>query len=206
MTNTYDYESYFSKKEKLDYWKAKQVLDEKYLVGLVDSAKYTLNAGSGLFVEKELLKIKTIICIDISNTAIKKLKSKGVNAIQGNLLNPWKFKDQEFEQVLLLDIFEHLGQIDFFMQELYRVTKKKGVIILGIPLLNHWRNHLKLLLGSTKDIQYDEHIRMFFDSDIKRIFGLQGFGLVSVDYIGLTKGYGYYKFLKLSQRHKGDDE
>ena len=37
---------------------------------------------------------------------------------------------------------------------------------------------------------------MFFDSDIRRIFKTQGFRLINVNYIGVTRGYGYYKFIR----------
>ena len=192
----YDYESYFSNPKKLDYWNRKKVLDKKYLAPFVDSKKYTLNAGSGLFVEKDILKIKNIVCADISKTAVKKLSSSGIKAVKVDLKNNWPFKNQEFEQILLLDVFEHLGQVDFFLKELFRVLKKDGVVVLGIPLLNHWRNYLKLIFMGTNGVQYDEHPRMFFDKDIKQLFSNAGFVLEKIKYIGLTKGYGYYLFKK----------
>ena len=192
----YDYENYFSKSKKLDYWARKVIFDKKYLAPIVDSEKYTLNAGSGLFVEKDTLKIKKLVCVDISAFAVKKLRESKIKAVKANLKSKWPFKTGEFEQTLLLDVFEHLGHVEFFLKELHRTLQKNGVVVVGLPLLNYWRNYLKLVFMSTNEVQYDEHPRMFFDSDIKRIFTNAGFVLEKSNYIGITKGYGYYVFKK----------
>ena len=192
----YDYEGYFSKQEKINYWKAKEIFDKKYLLPIVDSKKYTLNAGAGLFIEKDVLKLKKVVCVDISATAVKTLKQQGINAVQANLLEKWPFKSEEFEQILMLDIFEHIAWVKFYLSEAYRVAKKGAVIILGIPLLNYWKTYLKLLSMTTIGVQYEEHPRMFFDKDIKTLFQEAGFKLAETKYIGISKGYGYYKFIK----------
>ena len=137
-----------------------------------------------------------VVCVDISNTAVKKLKAAGVNAVQADLREKWPFKDSSFEQILALDVFEHLGQVEFFLSELSRLSKKGGCVILGIPLLNYWKNYLKLLMQTTDAVQYDEHPRMFFDSDIRAMFAKAGFRLAEAKYLGITRGYGYYKFVK----------
>lgn len=193
----YDYEEgYFARQKKLDYWKAKKVFDGKYLVPLVDRDKHTLNAGCGLFVEKDTLNLKDIVCSDISKAVLAKLSAQGLQTVRADLKGRWPFKDGEFEQVLLLDVMEHLGHIDNFLMELYRVTGAGGKAVLGIPLLNHWRSRLRLLLGTTIGVQYDEHPRMFFDADVRSFFSRAGFVLEKAVYIGMTKGYGYYRFRK----------
>lgn len=192
----YDYEAYFEDPKKLRYWKEKRDVDTKYLVPLIRADAVTLNAGAGLFVEQSILNLKKITCVDISHKAVNELKKKKIRAVQADLRGKWPFKDNEFEQVLLLDIFEHLGQVGTFLTELNRVSKPGARIILGIPLLNHWRNMLKLLTGSTRGVQYEEHLRMFFDRDVRELFIAAGFNLESAQYLGGTRGYGYYAFTK----------
>ncbi len=96
----------------------------------------------------------------------------------------------------MVDIFEHLGQVEMLLHECARVCRPGGKLMLGIPLLNHWKNWVKLLSGTTLNVQYDEHPRMFFDKDIKKLFGDAGFELDDVNYLGPTKGHGYYVFRK----------
>ena len=54
---------------------------------------------------------------------------------------PWNFSDNEFDYVLLKHVLEHVGQSYFkfksIMQELYRATKKNGLIEIHIPYFKH---------------------------------------------------------------------
>lgn len=187
----YDYENYFGRKEKHEHSIRKAGVDARFLLDLKDVR--TLNIGSGFTAKKQTPHIKEIVCGDISETIVKKLKDEGMEAVCFDARKKWPFKDEEFEQIIAIDIFEHLGQITNFMNELKRVLKKNGLVVIGIPLLNNWRNYLKLILMSTYNVQYDEHPRMFFDSDMKRLFSENGFLLEKKNYLGM-KGYGYYHF------------
>ena len=191
-----NYDNHYAQPNKQEYLKNKASLDKNYLFPLIDSNKNTLNVGAGYFVEKDLLKIKKIICGDIDATALKHLKAKGNETVYLDAKGNFPFKDNQFEQILVLEVIEHLGQIDFFVSELKRVLKEDGFLIISCPLLNHWKNRLALLKSSTKNVLYDEHPRLFFDSDIKRIFTTADFVLIKSAYVGLTKGFGYYKFKK----------
>lgn len=46
---------------------------------------------------------------------------------------PLPFKDQSFDRVASLDYLEHLEEDDFCLEEIYRVLKKKGRLVLATP-------------------------------------------------------------------------
>ncbi|MFH0970423.1 MAG: class I SAM-dependent methyltransferase [Candidatus Diapherotrites archaeon] len=187
----YDYEKYFDRPEKREHALRKAKIDEKFLSGLADVP--TLNIGSGITTRLQTPHIHKLVCGDISSASVKLLQSEGIEAVCFDARNEWPFPDNSFEQIIAIDVFEHLGQVNGFLKELTRVSKKGAVIVIGIPLLNNWRNYLSLLFMTTHNVQYDEHPRMFFDKDIKSIFQKAGFKLDNVKYLGM-KGYGYYRF------------
>lgn len=187
----YNYEEYFSRPEKMEHALKKAEIDKVYLKELKDVP--TLNVGSGITSRLQTPHIQDITCGDISKTNVALLKKKGIKAVCFDARLEWPFKDHAFEQIIAIDVFEHLGQVSGFLKELKRVSTKDGVVVVGLPLLNYWKNYLPLLLMSTKNVQYDEHPRMFFDSDVKRLFAEAGFTLEKAQYRGL-KGYGYYVF------------
>lgn len=193
IESNYDYEQYFNRKEKIEHAERKSILDKHYLKHLPDTK--TLVLGCGIFVEKQIPSRKKIYYSDISKKNIEYLNNKGYSTMLFDVRNKWPTKDKEFNQIIAIDLIEHLGQIENFVNEINRTLSDNGIIFVSTPLLNYWKNYLKLLKGTTIGVQYDEHPRLFFDKDIKKIFTNKGFSLTKVEYLGL-KGYGYYTFKK----------
>lgn len=195
MTNTmeYDYENYFTRKEKMEHSLQKAKTDQRFLTHLKDVP--TLNIGAGISAHLQTPQIKNIVCGDISVATVERLKKDGMNAICFDARQRWPFEDKSFEQIIAIDVFEHLGQVNGFLSELMRVARDDAIMVIGMPLLNNWRLYIKLLMGTTREVQYEEHPRLFFDKDVKIIFAEKGFVLQKVEYLGM-KGYGYYTFVK----------
>jgi len=86
--------------------------------------------GEGVLVEKYRALGRDITGLDlnVTNTYVQK----------GDILN-MPFKEACFDIVLLLDVFEHLNVQHHrpVLQELKRVLKKKGTLIMSIPNLAH---------------------------------------------------------------------
>jgi len=58
------------------------------------------------------------------------------------------FDDNSFGLVICNQVMEHLKNYNRIFQEIIRVTKPKGFIVLGIPNLAHLMNRILLLFGS----------------------------------------------------------
>lgn len=75
------------------------------------------------------------------------------------------YKDEEFDATILLDVLEHCIDDKKAISEAERVTKKGGVIIINLPRDFEYPELYE------SDVENGEHLRVYTDSDIKRIFG-----------------------------------
>lgn len=89
------------------------------------------------------------------------------------------FETDEFDTVIIVDIIEHLHDDDGFMDEIYRVLKPGGLLIVNAPtiktdsLLMKFRN----IVGVTEDAH--GHVRPGYSlEDVKRLLG-QEFTMVT---------------------------
>jgi len=93
------------------------------------------------------IQVNSIIGIDSDDDAIQKCKLlfdvKKINLENGNL----PFNDYNFDLVLCNQVLEHIKNYKHVIDEIIRVTKNKGYILLGIPNLAHLINRIYLLFG-----------------------------------------------------------
>jgi len=57
----------------------------------------------------------------------------GVNKVVNLNIYPWPFKDNEFDEILALQVIEHLNDIPQALRELHRISKDKTKIHIGVP-------------------------------------------------------------------------
>lgn len=129
--------------EKSNFYEFNKILDclsveikEKNELSFVD-------IGSGLcefvnFLNKKNMNIK-IQCLDINDDLVDLAKSYGYEA-KGGKITCLPFADDLFDITHCSHVIEHLGYPDVIkaIDELVRVTKPNGLIILRTPL---WANH-----------------------------------------------------------------
>jgi SAM-dependent methyltransferase len=60
----------------------------------------------------------------------------GVDTVHDLTRFPWPFADQQFEEVVLVDILEHLPSVPRTMEEIHRVTKPGGRVLVRVPYYN----------------------------------------------------------------------
>lgn len=104
-----------------------------------DDVVLDLGCGSGLIAKKIMPLVKKTCCFDGSVSAIEKLsaslpKGSPAECVVGNFTDPLPYPDATFSKILSYSVFHFLGSSDDFtrvMQELKRITKPGGMILLG---------------------------------------------------------------------------
>lgn len=98
-------------------------------------------------IRKGDFKIGNCYGIDIIDKRIKLAKEKGINVKKVDLNGILPFKNSFFDVVHANQVIEHLYNTHKFLKELYRVTRKRGYIIICTENLSSWHNIFALLFG-----------------------------------------------------------
>jgi len=94
------------------------------------------------------LGIKEVYGVDVGEHALVKAKEKRIITFQVDISREkLPFQDETFDFVTLLNIIEHVEELDFTLKEIYRVLKKGGVFLLATPNATSWYNRLLPLFG-----------------------------------------------------------
>jgi 2-polyprenyl-3-methyl-5-hydroxy-6-metoxy-1,4-benzoquinol methylase len=117
----------------------------KYLDKLLPSERILdAGCGEGLLVEEYVAKGFLIEGLDLnySNELVR----------QGNILS-MPYENERFNVLMLLDVFEHLSFSDQpkALQEIRRVLKPNGQLVLSIPNLAHLNSRISLLFQGALD-------------------------------------------------------
>ncbi len=125
--------------------------------------------------------------MDISKKAVEKASCLNLNVIQGDAEQGIKFPDNFFNIVIASEVIEHLYDTDYFLQELYRVTKDRGYLFLSTPNLVSIKNRLRILFGLYPN--YSEyrvgpgmagHIRSYTPRTLKKQLTLNGWQVLQI--------------------------
>jgi 2-polyprenyl-3-methyl-5-hydroxy-6-metoxy-1,4-benzoquinol methylase len=129
-----------------------------------------------------------IECLDAPNTGIRPwLERKKILLHQANLeTERLPFDNETLHLVTCLDVIEHLhGSPKNMLQEIYRVLKPNGVLILGTPNAVHLYNRVCVLFGKSNytnldyffnsEYPYTEHIREYTQVEVRTILTWVGF-------------------------------
>ncbi|MDD4996229.1 MAG: class I SAM-dependent methyltransferase [Patescibacteria group bacterium] len=85
--------------------------------------------------------------VDISSGAVKFAHEKGIKAMTCNLEDRLPFATAEFNLITACEVIEHIYDTDFFIEELKRILKNGGILIITTPNLVSLKNRIKILFG-----------------------------------------------------------
>ena len=128
----------------------------------------TLNIGGGevLWIENDLfLGNKDFISSDIDEKNLGE-KNKAINKI---IIDATKipFKDNEFSQIIMLDVLEHIKKDALALKEINRVLKKDGKFVICVPN--------DTFLSYLNPIRYAQHERHYTIKNIIKLLQKNGF-------------------------------
>jgi SAM-dependent methyltransferase len=110
-----------------------------------------LDLGSGegeAAIEVGKLSNANVRCVDVSAVAVASSRSRGLDAYQVDVNSePLPFNDESFDLVYLTEVIEHLVRPDRALQEVRRVLRPGGQLIVSTPNLACLPNRFLLALG-----------------------------------------------------------
>lgn len=180
MTDSGFISDHFQKEE--GYWwhvsKREMVLScIGHLFGSKNNSLKTLDVGCGTgFLTKRLEDHGTAIGLDSSEESLLYGRKRGVSNLCRFHLSSQRlpFRDEAFQLVLALDIFEHLEDDRAVLAELRRVMQWGGRLILTVPAFQWLWGGWDELLG---------HRRRYSLREISRRISSAGFRIKNVSYI-----------------------
>jgi SAM-dependent methyltransferase len=168
-----------------------------------------IGAGSGSSMLSLLDKYAELVGTELSAVRAEQLRALFANRSQVKILEnnleeePLPFNDAYFDTIALTDVIEHLFDPIGSLEELFRVLKPGGVVLLHTPNIAKWTRRLKLLAGyfpSTASLQegllcYDRKTRTdLHDEGHLHYFTYRSLERIALERVGFSRvlrfGYG----------------
>jgi 2-polyprenyl-3-methyl-5-hydroxy-6-metoxy-1,4-benzoquinol methylase len=198
-------DSLYTKHYKSKQIRQEKVLQAKYLLTKISFLKFQkseniLDVGCGIGMLGNQIKRKfkvNVFGVDSNRQAISEAKKLGVNAKLADIEGRLPYEKAFFDKIFCVQVIEHIVNPDAMLQEIRRVLKKDGMLIITTPNLAVWFNRIIFLFGqqpfftevSTRDktlglkftrkftdtIEPVGHLRVFTHSALKDILEFHGF-------------------------------
>lgn len=154
----------------------------KRIIDVIPSNKRILDIGCYEGTISRLIKEKNniVVGLDISKNALKKAKRKGIICVL-SYAETLPFRDSAIDAVVASEIIEHIFDTSRFLDEINRVLKKGGELILTTPNLASLSNRIRLFLGLQPnycEVELSEcagHIRFFTVKSLKKLLEKHAF-------------------------------
>lgn len=92
--------------------------------------------------------------------------------IRPGILEDYKFKDNTFDVITLMDVLEHTGNPKLVLEECNRILKPGGVIAVNVPDIDSW---LHRVMGRRWVFYLSVHLYYFSHASIKKMLRHAGF-------------------------------
>ena len=109
------------------YWQRKRY---KIIMNFTKKDALTLDIGCGS--SKIFMSLKNAVGLDIDLKKLRYLRKESNRLIRGDI-NFLPFKDEGFEYVICSEVIEHVPYRAEIFQEMSRVLKQNGTLIIGTP-------------------------------------------------------------------------
>ncbi len=153
--------------------------------------------GDGQFLYMISKYCESAYGIDISEVAVENAR-KNYPDIHFSLLNNkgnTDFQDNFFDTICAIDVFEHILDIESILEEIYRILKPGGNLLIATNELTRIKMFL-IILYSFNNYFYptSPHIRYFTRKNLEDILKLKGFKMMRY-----KKNRTYFGFIPRGQ-------
>lgn len=108
-----------------------------------------IGPGTGRWLQYlQELGAATLAAVDISRQSLDRVACLGADCQKADLeREPLKFEDGSMDITLAFMILEHLKDPGLFIDEVLRVTRREGLILMTIPNITSFQSRIRLALG-----------------------------------------------------------
>ena len=134
-----------------------------------------LGCGQGEFLEQLAARGRGL-GLDFHGHNARAAAQAGHPAVAADLNHFLPFRDASFDGVTLVEVIEHIVRAEGLVEELARVIKPGGWLVVTTPNVVHWTYRWRTLTGHPPK-QEGYHYRFFTRDRLERILGERGFEL-----------------------------
>lgn len=134
----------------------------KIALSYVGKNKKVLDLGcnDGAITEEVARRGNDVLGVDLEKViTIAREKHTNLNFTSFDISESFPINDEEYDVIIATEIIEHIVDDIFFLQECYRILKKRGKLIISTPNVAFIRDRIRLLFG--KYCEGDTHVRMY---------------------------------------------
>ena len=168
------YERYRESEER---WQEREnLIRVNKILSLIPSDKklkvLDLGCYTGVVLDELKKKGHEVIGAELSEYGINECKRKEIPVLKYDLnVYPYPFKSESYDVIICAEVIEHLIVPDLILNEIRRILKKDGILILTTPNLAALTRRIKLLLGRNPNIDVSlenssGHVRYYTFSSI----------------------------------------
>lgn len=187
-------------------------LEDRHKKVLEIFSKYKFNkildvgCGDGNFsvLLKEACDAEEAYGVEISEKGVESARNNGVKAFQLDIdEEDFPFEGNRFDAIFAGEVIEHLFDPDHFLDEIHRILKSKGILVLSTPNLASVHNRIALLFGyqpfSTRvSLNHAlghfihpgwgayEHVRVMTLKALSQLLKIHRFQIISIDASGMS--------------------
>ena len=175
-----------------------------------------VDGGPGWLAEMLQTQGAQVVMTDLSGVAVARARARGVEAHQCEIdAGPLPFADDAFDVVVSDSQLEHRFDHEHALDELARVLRPGGRLILLLPNTAHWRLRLWLLCGRFPYLAHTPtdplHLRFFTLHETRALLAGRGLAVEITDGSAslwveelyprcLRRGYGARLYVRLARR------
>ncbi|VVB60055.1 Ubiquinone biosynthesis O-methyltransferase [uncultured archaeon] len=172
------------------------------VLDLIGRGRKVLDIGcyDGYISEKIKENGNDVIGIDISKEGARLCNERGIKCIEQDIEKKFPFPADSFDVVFGGEIIEHVFDTDALLQEIQRVLKPGGFLVLTTPNIASLTKRIHFLFGNTPSIEIGlispdgkekgaGHIRYFTINSLEKLLNRNGFFIEiwKTDFITLHK-------------------
>ncbi len=147
-----------------------------------------LGCGEGTLAAFVRDRFQEVHGVDISEEAVQRARAAGVVARRVNInTEPLPYDEGYFDAVVSLDVIEHVFDPVRFLQEVHRILRPGGALVISTPNIRKLQRIFSLIRGHFPRTSYDPvgydggHLHYFTSRDMKALLEQQGF---AVEHVG----------------------
>ncbi len=148
---TGDYAKEIYKEGRITYDSKPGIIKLKKITELIDFGNRILDIGcyDGTIGKILINKGNEVYGIEINNRVAEIALRKGIKVKMQDIEAPFGFEDNLFDVVVAAEVIEHILDTDFFVEEIKRVLRPNGFLVLSTPNIASLGRRLFLMLGKS---------------------------------------------------------